>query len=465
MNDNQRMASEILERIGGMENVSNVMHCVTRLRFTLKDQSLADTKAVEAVKGVVGVKVQNGQYQVIIGQKVGDVYAETLKLGNFEGGSVEEKPAASDKEKQGFQLKKVGAAMIDGIVSSIVPALPILIGGGMFKVIAMLLLKGGMMQPDNSTYLILLNIGEASFYFLPVFIGINAAKKFHASISMSALVCAFLLLPAFANGVADGTINTVFGLPITKANYPSTVLPSIMIVWVLAKVEAALKKVIPEILRTVLLPTLTLLIMVPVAITAIGPLGVILGNYMAAGLMFVYNKFGFIGMGIMGALRPLLIFTGMHTSLMPFAIGTLSETGYEPFFLVTGMGYVFGSGFACLAVALKCKAAENKASAFTCAITALLGGVTEPSLYGILMKYKRPLIAVICGGFASGCYFGLTHTYAYAMVGSTGIFGIPALIGPTSANLVNGLIALAISCAVSFVITLVLGFDENAEVK
>lgn len=238
-------------------------------------------------------------------------------------------------------------------------------------------------------------------------------------------------------------------------------LPSILIVWILSYVNKFFEERIPNVLKTVLVPTLTLLIMVPVAICILGPLGSILGTYMAAFLMWIYNTLGFVGMALMGALRPLLIFTGMHTALIPFGIQTLTASGYEPFFFVTGMGYVFGSAASCLAVGLKSKNVATKSSAMTCAATAFVGGVTEPSLYGVLMKFKRPLIAVMIGNAAASGYFGITHTYAYQMPGSTGIFGFPALIGTTGANLINGLIGLLIAMAVSFVLTWILGFEDD----
>lgn len=460
MNKNREIAQAILEHVGGKNNIAKCFHCITRLRLELKDRSLVDEKAIEGISGVIALKIQGEQYQVVIGQNVGNVYREFCSLAGIEMESALEENL---DEKKPLTLKGVGNGIIQSVVNSVIPALPILIGAGMFKVIAMLLIQLGIVDNGNSTYLILSGIGECGFYFLPIFVGINAAKHFKTSTQLAAMVCAFLLLPAFTAGMADGSISTVFGLPITKASYSSTVLPAILIVWILSYVNKFLEKYIPNILKTVLVPTLTLLIMVPVAICVLGPLGAILGTYMAAALMWIYNTLGFVGMALMGALRPLLIFTGMHTALLPFAIQSLTESGYEPFFTVTGMGYVFGSAAACFAVGLKSKNINTRSSAFTCAVTAFVGGVTEPSLYGVLMKFKRPLIAVMIGNAVAGAYFGITHTYVYQMAGSTGIFGIPVLVGPTAANMVNGLIGLAISMAVSFILTWVLGFEEAEE--
>lgn len=460
MDKNTAIAKAVLEKVGGKDNIIKCFHCITRLRLELKDRSLVSQKAIEDIDGVIALKIQGEQYQVVIGQNVGAVYREFCKLAGIE---MESAVGENLDAKKQLTLKGIGNGIVQSVVNSVIPALPILIGAGMFKVIAMLLVQFGIVANTNSTYLVLYSIGDSGFYFLPIFVGINAARHFKTSAQLSAMVCAFLLLPAFAAGLADGSMAMIFGLPITKASYSSTVLPAILIVWILSYVNKFFEKYIPNVLKTVLVPTLTLLVMVPVAICALGPLGAILGTYMADALMWVYSTLGFVGMALMGALRPLLIFTGMHTALLPFAIQSLTESGYEPFFTVTGMGYVFGSAAACLAVGLKAKNVNTKSSALTCAATALIGGVTEPSLYGVLMKFKRPLIAVMIGNAAAGAYFGITRTYVYQLAGSTGVFGIPALVGPTGANMINGLIGLVISMALSFAMTWIFGFKESDE--
>ncbi len=459
-NNNKAIAEAIIEKVGGKENIVRCFHCVTRLRFVLKDENKVDRKGIEAINGVIALKVVEDQYQVVIGQNVGKVYEEVCAITGLNAEAAMEENL-DKKEKKKLTPKSIGNNIIQAIVNSVIPALPVLIGAGMIKVIVGLLPMMGLMDVTSSSYLVLYNIGECGFYFLPIYVAINAAKHFKTSVPIATMTVAFLLMPAFTSGMADGTINSIGGMPITSARYSSTVLPAVMIVWVLSYVHRFFEKYIPKALSTILVPTLTLLIMVPLEIVAIGPLGVILGNYMGTFLMWLYNTFGWFGMGIMGALRPLLILTGMHTSLLPFAITTFSEYGYETFLAVTGMGYVFGSAAACLAVGLKSKKVENKSAAFSCATTALIGGVTEPSLYGVLMRYKKVLIAVMVGNFVGSAYFGLTHTYVYVLGGSSGIFGIPSLIGPTSANLINGLIGLGLSMIIAFVLTFVLGFEEK----
>lgn len=460
MDKNTAIAQAVLEKVGGKENITKCFHCITRLRLELKDRSLIKKEEIEAIDGVIALKIQGEQYQVVIGQNVGAVYKEFCKLAEIETQAGIEENLDSIAKKEKLTLKTVGNNIVQSIVNSVIPALPILIGAGMFKVIAMLLVQFGIIETTNSTYLILYNIGECGFYFLPIYVGINAAKHFKTNIAISAMTCSFLLLPAFSNGLANGTINSIFKIPITVATYSNTVLPAILIVWVLSYVYGLFEKIIPNILKTVLVPTFTLLIMIPMSICLLGPLGSILGNYMSIFLMWIYNTLGFIGMAVMGALRPLLIFTGMHTALIPFSIQCLTENGYEPFFAITGMGYVFASAGACLAVGLKSKNQVTKSSALTCAATAFIGGVTEPSLYGVLMKFKKPLIAVMIANAIASAYLGITNTYTYQIAGSTGIFGIPVLIGPESSNLINGIIGLVLSLIIGFIATWILGFKE-----
>ena len=276
------------------------------------------------------------------------------------------------------------------------------------------------------------------------------------------LVCAFMIYPPFTSGLADGTLTTVFGMPITQATYTSSVLPAILVTWVLSYVDKYVNKFIPKILSTSFAPLVTLLIMTPLAITVLGPSGVIVGNYMSAALMWIYDTFGFVGMAVMGALRPLLVFTGMHSLFKPIWLNSFMTLCYETFFLVNGLSYSFAAVGACYAVALKAKKKEIKTSAITCGTTGLIGGITEPALYGILFKYKKPLIAVMIASGIASAYMGLTNTFCYAMPGSVGIFMLPCFIGPESSNFINAIIGACISVVVAFVITYRLGIDENA---
>lgn len=453
MDKNERIARAVLDGMGGEGNIVDVSHCMTRLRLHVRDEGKVDEAAVRAIAGVIDLKISNGQYQVIIGQTVDDVYAAFTKLGAFqEKGAVDEN-LDGDLAAGGFSLKGVANGIVNGVVGSTVPILPALIGGGMIKVVCLLITQFALLPADDPTFLILKALGDSVFYFLPVLVGVAASRQFKASLPISIALCTFLVYPNLVAGMGDGSMATFLGLPVTNASYSSSLLPSILIVWVLSLIEPVLKKVIPTVLRTVLVPLLSLLIMLPLSLVVLAPLGDIAGEYVAQALMFLYNTFGFVGMGIMGALRPLLIFTGMHHGLSPFAMALITENGYDPFYFVTGMSFVLATGASCFAAGLCLKDADSRASAFTCATTAVIGGITEPGLYGILFRYKYPLIAVMVANFFAGAWFGLMKVYFWAIPGSTGVFGLPCLIGPDMSNLTLGVIGLLLGCAISFVLT------------
>ncbi|MCR5526235.1 MAG: glucose PTS transporter subunit IIA [Lachnospiraceae bacterium] len=456
MSNYSEMAKEILQKAGGKENIKNAMHCMTRLRLRINDEAKVDVEGIKKIAGVIDVKIAGGQYQVIIGQAVGKVYSEFIGLGV----SAADDNAEEVHEK--LTLKSIGNGIINAVIGSTIPILSAMIGGGMLKVVAMLIKQIAPSMANDPTLSLITMLGDSVFFFMPVLIGAAAAKHFKTSLPLALALTSFLINPDFIAGLADGSISHIFGLPVTAASYKSSVLPAILTVFVLSKVEKAVKKYVPEVLSTVLVPLITMFVMLPLMIVALAPLGDLIGSYMALVLMFLYDKFGFIGMGVMGALRPLLIFTGMHHALSPIALNFITTQGYDPFFFNTGMTYVIGSGAACFAVFLRAKDTAAKSNALTCSTTAFLGGITEPSLYGVLFRYKRPLAAVMIANFAAGAYMGLTKTYFYTMPGSTGLFGVPALVGPTPANFINGLIALVISAATAFVLTFIFGIKEEA---
>jgi len=462
MGDYAKIAKDVLDKAGGKENVKSAMHCMTRLRLRINDESKFDVEAMKKVSGVIDVKVVGTQYQVIIGQTVDKVYKEFIALGVSAEDSDEQD---SEEVKEKLSLKSIGTGIVNAVIGSTIPVLAAMIGGGMLKVIAMLIQQINPALATNETITLIKMLGDSVFYFMPVIVACAASKHFKTSLPIAVALTSFLICPDFVAGLADGSVTSIIGLPVTAAKYSSTVLPAILTVFVLSKVEKLFKKIIPEVLSTVLVPTLTMLVMLPLMIVALAPIGDCIGTYMAKVLMFMYDHLGFVGMGIMGALRPLLIFTGMHHALSPIALNFITTQGYDPFFFNTGITYVIGSGAACLAVFFRAKDKAVKSNAFTCSTTAILGGITEPSLYGVLFRYKRPLIAVMLGNFVAAAYMGLTHTYMYVMPGSTGAFGLPSFVGPTATNLINGLIAVALSAATAFTATMILGIKEESSEK
>ncbi|WP_408976160.1 PTS transporter subunit EIIC [Paenibacillus jiagnxiensis] len=455
------LAEKVLENVGGKDNITYITHCVTRLRLNLKDRSLANSEEIDKISGVIGSQWQGDQFQIIIGQTVGDAYKAVTEKGGFDQSESSEdsdnKNSDNNRKKKKFSFNTI----LDGLAGSIAPVIPILIGGGLIKVLVLLLTSSGLLSAENATIAILSMVGDAAFYFLPVFVGYSAAQKFNTSVPLGMLFGALLIDPTFVSNITNGVPMSFIGIPIKSASYGSTVFPTIMIVFIMSYVERFIKRISPSSLKSLFVPVAVILIMTPVALCAVGPLGVILGEYITSAIIFLHDKVGFLGVAIMASLFPLLVLTGMHTTLTPYLVQMIASAKYEPMVIIGSLITNFGIGAACLAIAIKAKGKSLKSNAASCVVTAIAGGVTEPALFGIILKFKKPLYAVLIGNFAGGIYAGLTKVYAYAFAGSGGIFGLPTLAGPVTGNVINGIIAILIGMACTFIMTLVLGFEEK----
>lgn len=453
----KNLADHIITLVGGKDNITFFTHCITRLRFNLKDKDMADVKAIEGLKEVVGVKWSGEQLQVIIGTEVGDAY----KLICQENGLQAEEGIDENLDGKAAGKKKFSLnAVIDGISGCITPILPMLVGSGMIKVILVLLTQFNMMGAENPTYATLNFVADAAFYFLPVAVGVTGAKKFGANMAIGLLLGAALVHPNFVAMVGAGGEISIFGIPVLAKTYSSTVFPMVMTMWVCGYVERFIAKHSPKVLRSVLEPVLTILIMAPLMLCLIAPLGSLLSTYLTAGIMWIYNVIGPLGIAIIACLHPLLVMTGMHTSLIPFVTEQFATVGYEPFLGVPQGISNLNQGIACLAVALKAKDVDLKSLATTCGVTALISGTTEPAMFGVTLKYKTPLAAVMIGNFCGGLYAGLMHVVRYAYGGSS-LLTLPVFIGENASNFPNMMIAIAIGMVVTFAAAMVLYKPER----
>ncbi|MFP3513022.1 beta-glucoside-specific PTS transporter subunit IIABC [Peribacillus sp. SIMBA_075] len=445
--DFKKIAVEILEKVGGDKNVSQVTHCATRLRFNLKDSSKVNMDEVKQIKGVFGAVEKGGQFQVIVGNDVSNVYKELITLGNFQNGS-----ATDDKTKS-----KGISAIFDVIAGIFVPIIPAIAGCGLLKAFLSLFIATGIMSTDSQTYYVFSFVADTAFYFLPMLIAYTAAVKFKGSPYLAMIFGGILLHPNFSALVSAGEPVEFLGLPLTLAKYGSTVVPIILIVWAMSYVQRFFERVVPKTIKLIFVPLFTLIVMAPIALIFIGPLGNIVGEVLASGILFLDSKASWVIPLIMGAFTPLLVMTGMHYSLYPALFTQLAAQGYQtiiPGMLVSNVA----QGAAALCVGIKSKNSELKQLGTSTGITALLG-ITEPALYGVTMKLKKPLYAVMIGGASGGLYAGLTAVKSYTPTGG----GLPQLavyIGPEMSNIVNVLIAVCISFVVSFVVTWILGFED-----
>lgn len=446
----KEIAIQVLEHIGGEENVSHVTHCVTRLRFNLKDDSKVSIEKLKKVKGVMGCVDKGGQFQVIIGNDVSDVYKELISLGNFNSSNGEVKG-----EKKGILT-----TVFDTIAGVFTPLIPAIAGCGMLKGFLGLFAALGWISKETQAYYILNFISDAAFYFLPILLAYTSAIKFKTSPYLAMVLGGVLLHPSLSALVSAGEPVKFFGLPVTLVKYGSSVIPIILIVWLMSYVEKLVNKIVPKALKLIFVPLLIIVITAPIGLIVIGPLGDFFGGALADVIMAIDSKATWALPLIMGGLSPLMVMTGMHYSIFPPVFTQLATFGYQtilPGMLVSNVC----QGAAALAVSFKTKNSDLKQLSSSTGITALLG-ITEPAMYGVNLKLKKPLYAVLAGGAMGGLYAGITAVKGFTPSG-TGLVGIAAYIGPEISNVINILIACVIGFVATFVITWIIGFEDEVE--
>ena len=457
----EQLASEIVDDIGGRDNITFFTHCVTRLRFNVKDQSKVNMDAVKKLPGALGAQWQNGQLQVIIGQDVADAYELVCKKNDLKmEEAVKENLDAKPEGKKGF--KGVLDKFFDGISGSLTPLIQALIGCGMIKVILIFMDMAGV-SADSGTYQLLTFAGDAGFYFLPIMVGAFAAKKFGMNMAVGMVLGGMLIYPAFASGVSAGTAYDFLGIPVYGVSYLSTIFPVILACAVAAPIERFFGKHSPAILRSVLEPLLTILVMIPLTYCALGPIGSFLGQYLSAFILWLYNTIGFIGVAILAAFMPFIIMTGMHGAFVPYLMQMLTVSPlYEPIFFPALIISNIDQGIAALAVALKTKNEDIKSTGFSTAVTAVVAGVTEPAMYGINLKYKTPMYGAMIGSAIGGAVAGILKTAIYAFAGASSVIALPLFVSADKPNnFVFMLIAVAVGAVATFAATWFLYKDEQ----
>lgn len=453
----EELANTVPGLIGGVENITFFTHCVTRLRFNVKDKSLVKLDEIEKINGVVGCQWSGEQLQIIIGQAVGDAYKLICeKTGLASQNSIDEN-LDNNKVKKKFSLN----AVFDSISGCITPLIPVLIGAGFIKIIVLLCEQFGILAAGDPTHTVLTFVGDAGFYFLPVMVGATAAKKFGANLGLGMLMGAILIHPTLISSVAEGVSLNVYGIPVYAASYTSTIFPIILIVWVMAPIEKFFAKISPDSLRSITEPLFTLIVMIPLALCVLGPIGAFLGTYLSEAIIWLYNTTGFFGVAVLSAVFPWLVMTGMHSALTPYALNSFATVGYEPIVSTANIISNINQGAASLAVALKTKEKNLKSTAASCGITAVVGGVTEPAMFGINLKLKQPMYAAMIGSFAGAAVAGFGKAYAMVLTGSGGLFAIPAYISDNISNVIWMVAGMAIGFIVTFVITLFLYKEEK----
>lgn len=450
-----KTAETVLEKVGGEKNVVGLTHCMTRLRFVLKDGNAPKDAEIEKIPGVIRVIRQGGQYQVVIGNEVSNVYNELLKLGKFE---------ESTGNGQGDGTKENLFSRLSGFIAGcMTPLLPAMLGCGMIKVVLTLLTTFNLVDSAGSTYIALEAAGDAFFYFMPILLAMTTAKRLGSNIYLAMVMAAFLLHPKLGALLAEGS-TTYFGLPVTSASYASSVLPVLLMVPLMGYIERFAEKICPSLVKVFLKPLIVIFVTIPLALVVVGPLGSILGNYLAAGVNLLYTNVGWLAIMLLSAAMPFIVMTGMHYALLPIATIGLASLGFDAVLIITMFCSNLAQGAASIAVAVKNKDKNVKSAASAAGISAIVAGVTEPAMYGVTLKYKTPMIASVIGAGAAGLYAGITHLVAYSMGGSPSSLSIIQMIGGDSfKNMTNGIITLLISLVVTFVMTMILYKPEVVE--
>lgn len=452
--DYKKVGLDVLELVGGVSNVSKLTHCATRLRFELNDISKAKVSEIEKLPGVISVVNKGGQFQVVIGNEVQTAYRSILnKLGNNVNNKNE---SEGKKEKQG-----VISSFISIISTTFTPMIPAITGAGMIKALLAILTLTGLLTSESHTYILLDTIADAAFFFMPMLLAYGAALKFECSPILAITIAGVLLHPNLGSLMASGDSISFMGLPVRLTDYAGSVIPIIITVWAMSYIEKFAEKVSPSIIKFFTKPLLILLITAPLALIIIGPLGTYLNDLVAASAEFINSKASWLIPFLMGALQPLLVVTGTAWAMTPIATMQLTNNGAE---MINGPGMLasnIAQGAATLCVAVKSKNKSLKQLAASSGITAVLG-ITEPSLYGVTLKLKKPLIAAMIGGGCAGIYAGISGLVRYAFV-SPGLAGLAAFIGENPMNIVHALITCIIAFGVTFVLTWVIGFDDPVE--
>lgn len=446
------LAKEVVEKVGGVENINSLFHCVTRLRFKLKDSSKADREAINDIQGILSVVEGNGQFQVVIGNHVTDVFDTVLKLfpeiksEAMNTNDVEEKPSGN-----------ILTRMFNTMSSIFNPIIIALAGAGMIKALLVILTTYGFMDNTGSTYKILSAAGNSVFYFLPLFLAFSTAKTFKVNQFIAVAIVGALMEPNFAGLMkATGDVVDFFGIPVVLMGYSGTVIPAILTIWVYSYVEKFLKKFIPKSIEIFTLSAVALLVMVPLAVMVIGPIGVTLGNGMGDLINFLSDKSGLIAGLVVGAGWTFLVMMGIHWGVVPIMINNIANQGYDVIRPMIAAA-TFASAGVALGVLLRSKKKETKAFAASTMIPALLGGITEPIVYGLSVKYKKPLIAQTIAGGIAGAFMGMFQTKAIVYV-FPALTTLPAFFGDT---FVIYLIGIAMAFGLSAILTYILGFEES----
>lgn len=456
MADNKQIAQQVLAAVGGAGNVSSVTHCMTRLRFVLKDQTIPNKDEISKIKGVVGVNISGGQYQVIIGNSVGNVYREMLALGGL-----------SDTQTGPVVKQKVNpiSAALDFIAGCMTPLFTAIIAGGLIKVL--LVIFGptllGLMSDTSDTYILMNALGDAPFYFLPILVAITASKKLGCNSFLAAMVSSMLVYPNLITLLSSDTPTYLFGvIPVMHGSYASSIIPAMLATILLKYVEILVDKITPDWSKNFLRPLLIVIITAPITLCLLAPLGLMIGNVLQVVINTIYGFAPWLAMLLFAGFMPFIVMTGMHWAFVPACLMSLADPGFELMLLPAMLCSNIAQAGATFGAAFKTKDKDIKQMAFPAAISALLAGVTEPAMYGVTLRLKKPMIGACIAGAIGGLIAGFVNLKAFAFA-TPCLTAIVQFISPEGgSNFMFACIIFAVVLVLSFVLAFILT-PANAE--
>lgn len=450
--DYQAIAKEILKDVGGKDNIVDVTHCYTRLRFILKDTKQANKEALLQTEGVISVVESGGQYQVVLGNKVAHVYNALEPLL-----AQQLTTKTSTKEKN-----SLGNRILNTVAAIFTPVVPAIAASGMLKGILAIavMVANNFYQVDLkplNTYIILSAASDALFYFMPVILGYSAAKVFKTNEYIAMVIGATLCYPTIVSLMTEESAVTLFGLHVTKANYVSTVIPIILAIFILAYVQRFLEKVIPEVLKIIMVPTLSLLLMIPATLLLFGPIGIYLGDGVNWLYYYIMNLSPILLGGFIGGIWCVLVIFGAHRGLVPIGINDVARTGRQNLLAFAGAAN-FSQAGAAFGVFVRTKNKDLKAVAASATVTALFG-ITEPAIYGANLRLKKPMIYAVASGAAGGALMGWGGSYGTAFA-NQGLLTIPVYAEAGTKAFICYLLGCGIAFFGAFLLTIFLGFND-----
>ncbi len=442
MNDNQT-AVKIIDLLGGQGNIANYTHCATRLRFQIKDKKLIQETELKEMPEVISVVDKAGQYQIVIGPTVEDLFHEIEKIC----------PITGEESIETEEKKRPLDSVLSFISGSISPALPVMIASGLINAILALMVQFAGMEKTDNTYVVLSAIADSVFYYLPVLIAFAGARK----LKTNEYIAAFLSFAMIHPAINDISALSLFGIPIMQVKYSANIIPVLIMIPILAVVDKYITKWLPNAVKFILRPFLITVIMVPLTLFILGPIGSVVGTLLAK-LCIVLSNYGAISIGIMAFLQPILVLTGMHTLLIPLIVNEIAANG-SSYIFTKALAANFAIAGAALAVGVKAKKKENKQVGLTTGLTALLS-VTEPAVYGCLIRYRRPFVTTCIASGICGILIGALKIHAYATA-SVSIITMPIFMGEDLNNFVLACIMGAVTFAFSFILTYLFGYKED----